>query len=126
MSLFDDNFSDFGGSDLGVTNNTGSFVDAPPDASGGSGSFLDSLIPTLTQGLSAGLNTAVLNTLGGNSSLYTVDANGNLVPKAAAGANNAAYRAAVAPGSQPSFLTNPLAMLAILAAGGLLIWAIAK
>ncbi len=85
----------------GGTVNASSPLTLPPDASGGNGSFLASLLPTLTNGVSATINSALVSSLGQNSSLYTVDAYGNLVPKAAAAANNAAYTAQVAPSTSP-------------------------
>lgn len=96
-SDFLDPLAGFFSGDGGAANNTPAYVSAPPDASGGSGSFLDALVPTLTNGLNATLNSTLLSALGGNSSLYSVDAYGNLVPKAAAGTNNAVYRAQNAP-----------------------------
>lgn len=94
--FFDTSNLDFSG-DGGVLNNTLPYADAAPDASGGTGSFLDALVPTLTNGLNAFVNAELLNNLGKNGALYTVDANGDLVPKSAAGANNAAYRNMIAP-----------------------------
>lgn len=109
--------------DGGVTNDTEPFVSAPPDASGGTGSFLASLVPTLTNGLNATINSELLNALGRGGNLYTVDANGNVVPKAAASANNAAYRAAVYPAQSP--FKSPTFILAAIAVSGFFLWAVA-
>lgn len=112
--------------DGGVAN-ASSPLTLPPDASGGNGSFLSGLLPTLTNGVNATINSALLSSLGQNSSLYTVDAYGNLVPKAAAGANNAAYAATVAPSTSPLagvlsnkttlFVLGGIALLVLLMAG---------
>lgn len=96
--------------------NSSSPLTLPPDATGGNGSFLTSLIPTLTNGVSATINTALLSSLGQNSNLYTVDAYGNLVPKAAAAANNYAYNASIVPSTSP--LTSKTALYVV---GGLIV-----
>lgn len=66
--------------DAGVVNGTGPTTTAPPDASGGGGSFLSALLPTLTSGLSAVTAAEINKNLGAglSSGLATVDANGNL------------------------------------------------
>jgi hypothetical protein len=72
------------GGDYGVGNATPPLTVDAPDASGGRGSFLQSLLPVLTQGVQATL-AAKLNDKYGegiSSGLATVDANGNLVYKA--------------------------------------------
>lgn len=70
--------------DTGVTNGTGPVTTAPPDASGGGGSFLSGLLPTLTNGLNATLAAELNDKFGQGiaSGLATVDANGNLTYKA--------------------------------------------
>lgn len=70
--------------DTGVTNGTGPVATAPPDVSGGAGSFLSGLLPTLTNGLNAVLAANLNDKFGEGiaSGLATVDANGNLVYKA--------------------------------------------
>jgi hypothetical protein len=70
--------------DTGVANATGPIASAPPDASGGAGSFLSGLLPTLTNGLNAVLAANLNDKFGEGiaSGLATVDANGNLVYKA--------------------------------------------
>jgi hypothetical protein len=70
--------------DTGVTNSTRPVATAPPDASGGAGSFLSGLLPTLTNGLNAVLAANLNDKFGEGiaSGLATVDANGNLVYKA--------------------------------------------
>lgn len=114
-NFFDTSNLDFSG-DGGVTNNTGSYVDSPPDASGGNGSFLDALLPTLTNGLNAYANSQLLQAIGKNNSLYTVDATGSLVPKSAAGANNAAYRGLVSPVDYSKYyIVGGIALLAVVA-----------
>lgn len=107
----------------GGTVNASSPLTLAPDASGGNGSFLSSLLPTLTNGVSATLNSALVSALGNNSGLYTVDAYGNLVPKAAAAANNAAYVAQVAPVASPisTALKSPATLLVLGGAALLLI-----
>jgi hypothetical protein len=70
--------------DAGVTNATGPVNTAPPDVSGGAGSFLSALLPTLTNGINATL-AAELNAnfgQGVGAGLATVDANGNVTYKA--------------------------------------------
>jgi hypothetical protein len=72
------------GGDYGVGNATAPLTTDAPDASGGAGSFLASLLPVLTQGVQATV-AAKLNDKYGegiSSGLATVDANGNLVYKA--------------------------------------------
>lgn len=108
--------------DGGVTN-ASSPLTLPPDATGGNGSFLAQLLPTLTNGVSATINSSLLANLGGNSSLYTVDAYGNLVPKAAAAANNSAYVAQTAPVSQAaSLLKSPVVLVVLGLVAALLIY----
>ncbi len=119
---FGDNL-DFTG-DGGVVNSEGPYTSAAPDASGGTGSFLTSLIPTLTNGLNATINAKLLSSLGQNSQLYTVDINGNLVPKSAAALTNAkAYQAS---GVMPSAFANPSVILAGVAVLGFFVWAITR
>lgn len=112
--FFDTSNLNFSG-DGGVLNNTVPYVDSPPDASGGTGSFLDALVPTLTNGLNAAINAELLNSLGKNGNLYTVDANGDLVPKSAAGANNARYEDMIAPSpnNRNLYIYGGLAVLAV-------------
>ncbi len=100
----------------------------PPDASGGNGSFLGALLPTLTNGVSATINSALVSSLGKNSALYTVDAYGNLVPKAAAAANNYAYNAQVAPQASPvsTALKSPVTLVVLAVLAGVLIYAAVK
>jgi hypothetical protein len=72
------------GGDYGVGNSTPPITTDAPDASGGGGSFLQELLPVLTNGLNATL-AAKLNDRYGegiSSGLATVDQNGNLVYKA--------------------------------------------
>lgn len=70
--------------DGGVVNATKPFTTAPPDASGGTGSFLRGTLDLLTNGInalaSAKLNTEVSKLLG--TGLATVDDEGNVVYKA--------------------------------------------
>lgn len=70
--------------DAGVTNASAPVTTAPPDASGGAGSFLSGLLPTLTGGLNATLAAAINDKFaqGLSTGLATTDANGNLVYKA--------------------------------------------
>lgn len=70
--------------DTGVVNSTGPVTTAPPDASGGAGSFLAGLLPTLTNGLNATLAAELNQNFGQGiaAGLATVDANGNLTYKA--------------------------------------------
>jgi hypothetical protein len=70
--------------DTGVTNSTPPVTTAPPDASGGSGSFLPGLLNTLTNGLNAVLAAKLNDKFGEGiaAGLATVDAQGNLVYKA--------------------------------------------
>lgn len=72
------------GFDSGAVNSTGPTTTAPPDASGGSGSFLYALLPTLTNGLNATLAANLNDKFGQgiSSGLATVDANGNLTYRA--------------------------------------------
>lgn len=76
--------------DAGVINATAPFTTAPPDASGGKGSFLPGLLNTLTSGINAlanvKINEAVAKSLGGG--LAAVNADGSVTYKAAQ-ANNA-------------------------------------
>lgn len=70
--------------DTGVVNSTPPVTTAPPDASGGFGSFLSGLLPTLTNGLNATLAAELNQNFGQGiaAGLATVDANGNLTYKA--------------------------------------------
>lgn len=70
--------------DTGVVNSTGPVTTAPPDSSGGAGSFLSGLLPTLTNGLNATLAAELNQNFGQGiaAGLATVDANGNLTYKA--------------------------------------------
>lgn len=80
----------------GIVNGTPPYVADPPDASGGAGSYLTSILGTLTGGFNA-LTNAKINEYIGHTlqgGLATVDANGNVVYKAAPG-NTA--QAAIAP-----------------------------
>jgi hypothetical protein len=72
------------GGDYGVNNATPPLTTDAPDASGGAGSFLKSLLPVLTQGVQATLAAKINDKYGEgiSSGLATVDANGNLVYKA--------------------------------------------
>lgn len=75
---------DSGSYDTGVTNSTPPVTTAPPDSSGGAGSFLSGLLPTLTNGLNATLAAELNQNFGQGiaAGLATVDANGNLTYKA--------------------------------------------
>lgn len=105
--------------DTGLTNSTPPVTTAPPDASGGGGSFLQSLLPTLTNGVNATL-AAELNAKFGEglaSGLATVDANGNLTYKATPAPIPTATQVATA-----SAISNlPLIALAI---GGVIVLAL--
>jgi hypothetical protein len=70
--------------DAGVTNSTGPSTTAPPDASGGSGSYLPAFLGVATNGLNAILAANLNDKFGQGiaSGLATVDANGNLQYKA--------------------------------------------
>lgn len=113
--------------DGGVVNSS-SPLTLPPDASGGNGSFLSALLPTLTNGVSATINSALISSLGNNSALYTVDAYGNLVPKAAAAANNANYLAQVAPAANPlaTVFKSPTTLVILALVAGLLLYKAVK
>lgn len=71
----------------GVANGTPPFIDVPPDASGGAGSYLDSIVGTLTGGFNALANIKINEYIGKSlqGGLASVDANGRVVYKAAAG-----------------------------------------
>jgi hypothetical protein len=90
MSLIDTGYG--GDFDGGVLNDTGPFTTAPPDASGGSGSFLGGLLNTLTNGVNAlassRINEAVARSLGGG--IASVDDAGNVTYRAAPAAKPAA------------------------------------
>ncbi len=74
----------YDGYDYGVTNSTPPVTTAPPDASGGRGSFLPELLNTLTNGINATLAAKLNDKFGEgiSSGLATVDSNGNLVYRA--------------------------------------------
>lgn len=71
--------------DAGVINSTPPFTTAPPDASGGRGSFLEGLLDTLTSGVNAFAQAKISETIGKNlqSGLLSVDDQGHIVYKAA-------------------------------------------
>lgn len=111
--------------DAGVTNSTGPFTTAPADATGGSGSFLQALLPTLTNGVNAALNYELEKNfgLGSNSGLAAVDADGNLVYKGAPGDQ----AVNIAPSyAAKSFFSSTAGLLTIAIVGGALIWLVAK
>lgn len=92
MSLFDDGLLDDG-----VLNDTPPFTTAPPDATGGTGSFLPRILDTLVNGVnayaSARLNEQVARSLGGG--IASVNADGTVQYRAAP-ANTVANSASVA------------------------------
>lgn len=101
------------GGDFGVANATPPLTTDAPDASGGSGSFLKSLLPVLTQGVQATL-AAKLNDKYGegiSSGLATVDANGNLVYKA-----TPVYTPTAGTVVTQSALSSPVVLVGLLAA----------
>lgn len=69
--------------DGGVTNSTAPYTTAPPDPSGGAGSFLAALLPTLTNGINALAQAKISKSIGDTlgQGLATVDDNGNVVYK---------------------------------------------
>ena len=72
--------------DAGVTNDTPPYTTAPPDGSGGAGSFLPGLLNTLTNGLNTLANAKISEEIGktlGQSGLAYVDDNGNVVYRGA-------------------------------------------
>jgi hypothetical protein len=92
MSLYDDGLLDDG-----VLNDTPPFTSAPPDASGGTGSFLPNLLDTLTNGINAyasvALNQSVARSLGGG--VASVNADGTVTYRGAP-ANTVGRSASVA------------------------------
>jgi hypothetical protein len=66
--------------DAGVVNATGPTTTAPPDATGGKGSFLDGLLDTLTNGVNAYAQAEISKNIGGTlgQGLATVDEYGNV------------------------------------------------
>lgn len=101
------------GGDYGVGNNTPPLTTAAPDASGGAGSFLQSLLPVLTQGVQATLAARLNDKYGEgiSSGLATVDANGNLVYKA-----TPVYTPTAGTVVAKSALQSPVLLVGILAA----------
>lgn len=112
--------------DAGVVNNTPPFTTAPPDASGGGGSFLNSLLGTLTNGIDAFAQAKISQTIGNSlgQGLATVDDEGNVVYRAAPGANSPAQ---ISPTyAAKSFFASPIGILAIVAVAGLVVFAVVK
>lgn len=89
MSLYDfftPNYSAQGSTDYsGAVNSSGPVVDTPPDASGGTGSFLSSLQDTLTNGINTIVSEKISNALSLQNArdLQAVNAVGQVAPKAA-------------------------------------------
>jgi hypothetical protein len=75
--------------DAGVINSTPPFVSAPPDATGGRGSFLGNVLDTLTNGINAfaqaKISSEITKSLG--QGIATVDDEGNVVYRAAPAAD---------------------------------------
>lgn len=113
-------------SDGGVINGTGPLTTAPPDPTGGGGSFLRSLLPTLTDGInalaSAKINTEVGKILG--TGLATVDDEGNVVYKGAPGTPG---KAQIAPAyAAKSFFGSTAGLLTLAGVGiGIIVLAVA-
>lgn len=76
---------DYGFPDGGVLNDTPPFTTAPPDATGGSGSFLPNILNTLASGINAfamaQANQQVARSLGGG--IAAVNADGSVTYRAA-------------------------------------------
>lgn len=79
----------FEGYDAGVINSTPPFTTAPPDASGGRGSYLGSILDTLTNGINAfaqaKISSEISKSLG--YGLASVDDEGNVVYRGAPGSD---------------------------------------
>lgn len=119
-------YDDFDGYDAGVINNTPPFTTAPPDATGGRGSFLAPLLDTLTQGINAFAQAKISQEISKNlgMGLATVDDEGNVVYRAAQGSNAPAQ---VSPTyAAKSFFSSPFGVVAIAAVAGLVIYAVVK
>jgi hypothetical protein len=83
---FTPNYSPVGATDYsGAVNSSEPIVDTPPDASGGSGSFLANLQGTLTSGINTLLSEKISNALSLQNArdLQAVNAVGKPAPKAA-------------------------------------------
>lgn len=112
--------------DGGVTNDTPPFTTAPPDASGGAGSFLPQLLGTLTNGISqiaaAKISANVRDTLG--YGLATVDANGQVVYKGSPATPSPAQISPVY--AAKSFFGSVAGMITLAGVGVLIVLAMRK
>lgn len=118
-------YDDFG-YDGGVINSTPPYTTAPPDASGGAGSFINSLLGTLTNGIDQYAQAKISKTIGDTLGygLATVDDNGNVVYKGSP-ANSAPAQISPVYAAK-SFFTSVPGMLALAGVGVLIVLAIRK
>lgn len=112
--------------DAGVINNTPPFTEAPPDASGGRGSYLGSIVDTLTNGINAfaqaKISAEISKSLG--VGLATVDDEGNVVYRGAPGSNAPAQ---VSPAyAAKSLFSSPVGIIGLVAVVGLVVYAATK
>lgn len=122
-TVFDQAYRSF---DAGVSNNTPPFTTAPPDASGGGGSFLPGLLDTLLNGVNAVVQTETSKYIGDRlgGGLASVDEYGNVVYRGSPGSQAPAQ---IAPAyAAKSFFSSTPGIITIVAVVGILAFAVLK